>query len=144
MLILNKGDDEVHRPDGRKGGDGEEAVEVKPEGREAGAGGIQMGGGLWCKEAKPAFRRNIRFAKAPVIPQVIVAGKEGDAPREANSIKVQKGANLGRAGLREKFLGHMAARVGSPILRPGCMDITGDCGTGGGHRAQREVRRFRS
>ena len=46
MLILKKGDDMVHRPDGRKGGDGEEPVEVELEGREAGAGGVKMGGGL--------------------------------------------------------------------------------------------------
>ena len=42
VLILKKGDNTVHHPDGRKEGDGEEPVEVEPEHREAGTGGIQM------------------------------------------------------------------------------------------------------
>ena len=41
-VVLEKGDDTVHRPDGRKEEDGEESVEVESEGREAGKGGVQM------------------------------------------------------------------------------------------------------
>ena len=67
-VMLEKGDDTVHRPDGRKGRDGEKPIEIKAEGRETGAGSVQMRGGLRGEQAKPALGGNARFTETPVVP----------------------------------------------------------------------------
>ena len=66
--VLKEGNDAVHRPDRRKGRDGEEPIKVKAKGREAGAGGVEVGRDFRGEQAEPALGGDARLAEAPVIP----------------------------------------------------------------------------
>ena len=66
-MVLKKGDDAVHGPDGGKGRDGEKSIKIKTKGREAGAGGIEVGRGFRGEQAEPALGGDVRLAEAPMI-----------------------------------------------------------------------------
>ena len=67
-MVLVEGDDAIHGPDWGKGRDRKEPIEVKMEGREAGAGGIEVRGSLRGEQAEPAFGGNAGFTETPVVP----------------------------------------------------------------------------
>ena len=59
MVILEEGDDPVDRPDRGEEGDVEETIDVEAKGRKAGAGRVEVGGGLRSKETEVAVRGDI-------------------------------------------------------------------------------------
>ena len=67
-MVLKKRDNAVHGPDWGKGRDKKEPIEVKAEGREAGAGSVEVRGRLRGEQAEPTLRGDARLAETPVIP----------------------------------------------------------------------------
>ena len=49
--------------------------------------------------------------QAVVVPQVIVARKEGEALRKGGPVQVKERANPGRVGAREELFGHAATGI---------------------------------
>ena len=85
----------VNRPHRWKVRDVEEAGDVEPQGREAGAVGVEVGGGLLSKEAETTARGDARLTQAVVLPQVIVASQKGETRFEGDPIQIEERGNLG-------------------------------------------------
>ena len=135
-MVLKKGDRTVDRPDGGKLGDVEETVDVEAKSRKVGAGSVEVGGSLRGHKAEAALWPDVRVAQAVVVPEVIVASKEGDAPGKGCAVQGHQGGHPGRVGARKKFLGHTATTVHSPLVGPHFMEGPGNLTTGEGNRAQ--------
>ena len=111
VVVLEEGDDLVDCPNRGEEGDVEETIDVEAKGRKTGTGRVEVGGGLRSKEAEVAVRGDIRLTQAVVVPQVIVAHKEGEALRKGGPVQVKERANPGRVGAREELFGHAATGI---------------------------------
>ena len=89
-----EGDNPVHRPRVREGGQEEEATQPKAEARKPRAVGVEVSSSLRGKGAEATVRGSVRFAKTEVVAEIAVGSKESHTSAEGRAVEGQQGTNL--------------------------------------------------
>ena len=66
-----------------------EATQPKTEAREPRAVGVEMSSSFWGKGAETTVRGSVRFAKAEVVAEIVVASKKSHTSAEGKAVEGQ-------------------------------------------------------